>query len=539
MKPPSFLGDRRGSVAIMSAFLAFVGCVVAALAIDLGSLALNARRLQGAADLAAMAAAADIGHAQATAVGTAEANTPGAVVTTEVVVGRYTADAAIAPEARFVGGGADSNAVRVTLRTAAPIYFGALILGRNSVPVERSATAALDEQPRAMFSIGSRLAKLDGGVANDLLSALTGSSVSLTAMDYNALAATEINLLAFSDALATELDVTAGDYDALLSRHIDAGRALSVMEGLIGDQSDSALSELAAAAVGVDIQLDQLIGVEAGAPEGLGGALNASVSALDLASAMLEIGGGDRQLALGLDVPAGVAELKTSLAIGERPNNSPWLAVTREGTPIIRTSQARLYVRARTSQKLAGLAQVNLPILIELASSEARLNKIDCSPSRSVTLGVRPGVAKASVGAINEADLDDFTKDLNPTPATVVSVLGLVTVKASAQIEAADQGFTPVHFSDADISARTIKSVHATGIANGIVVSLLQRLNLDVNGLNLGGLTQALGVLLTPLGPLLDGVINPVLDTLGLKFGEADVRVHGAQCGPGAPTLVG
>jgi uncharacterized membrane protein len=535
----TFLQDQRGSIAIMSAFFALIACVLAALAVDIGSVALDARRLQGAADLAAMAAAADLDNAQTAADLTAAANNSGSSVAVNVVVGTYVADPAIAPTARFTPDGSAGNAVRVTLQTTSPIYFGSIILGKDSISLQRSATAALDRQPRAMFSIGSRLARLDRGVANQLLSGLTGSTVSLSVMDYQALASTQVNLLAFSDALATDLGVTAGDYDALLSRTVDAGRALKVIETLAGDQPDSALSKLADAATGIDLNLGQLIGVEAGAPEGLGGALDASVSALDLTNAILEIAGGDRQLALSLDAPVGVAELKTWLAIGERPNRSPWLAVTRDGAPIIRTAQARLYVRVRTSQKLAGLAQVNLPILIELASSEARLDSIDCDPKRSVTLGVRPGLAKASIGVIDESALDDFKTALRPATATVVSVAGLVKVNAKAQIEAEDQTFTPVHFGDADIRAQTRKSVHTTGMVNGIVASLLRDMEADVNGLDLGGLIKALGVLLTPLGPPLDATINPVLEVLGLKFGEADVQVHDVKCEHGLPSLVG
>ena len=60
-------------------------------------------------------------------------------------------------------------------------------------------------------------------------------------------------------------------------------------------------------------------------------------------------------------------------------------------------------------------------------------------------------------------------------------------------------------------------------------------------GLGLGNLTQSLSGLLSPLGPVLDGVVNGVLDTLGLSFGEADVTVHGATCpiNGGAAYLVG
>lgn len=538
-----FWRNERGSVAIMSAILALVGCLVAALAIDVGSVALNARRLQGAADLAAMAAAADLDNAQNAATLTAEANAPDADVTVGTVLGQYAPDPDIAPADRFVAGGAGANAVRVTLQAETRIYFGALIIGSDTVPIQRTATAALDSHPRAMFSIGSRLAQLNGGVANQVLSGLTGSTVSLSVMDYNALASTQINLLEFSDALATELDLTVGDYDSLLEQEVNAGTALSVIEGLAGDQADSALSELAAAAVDAEFSMDQLIGVEADASDGVRGALDANVSALDLANAILEIGAGDRQLALQLAVPAGIADLDATLAIGERPNNSPWLAVTREGTPIIRTAQARLYIRLTTAQKLSGLAKVNLPILIELASSEARLNAVECDPERTVTLGVRPGVAKASIGTIDESKLDDFTYALTPTQATVLSVAGLVTVKASAHVEAADAGFTAVHFSDAEIENQTVKTVKTTGMVNGVIVSLFQNMTVNVQalglGLGLGGLASALGALLAPLGPLLDGLINPLLDILGLSFGEADVRVHGARCENGTPSLVG
>src|SRR5690606_33058833 len=112
---------------------------------------------------------------------------------------------------------------------------------------------------------------------------------------------------------------------------------------------------------------------------------------------------------------------------------------------------------ARTSQKLAGLAQVNLPILVELAPSEARLETLSCTPE-GFTLGVRPGVAKASIGTIDESRLANFKQPLTVTPATFVSVAGLVTVRGSSRIEAADQGFRPVRFTEPEIDAQTIKT---------------------------------------------------------------------------------
>ncbi|WP_426039611.1 TadG family pilus assembly protein [Brevundimonas sp. DC300-4] len=253
---------------------------------------LDARRLQGAADVAAMVAAADLDNALALAEVNAAANEPGVAVETGIELGIYVADAALAPGARFTPGTVGANAVRVTLRRATPVYFGAIITGKRSMMLTRFAIAVVEQQPRAMFSLGSRMASLDGGIANQVLSGLTGSSVSLSVMDYRALADAKVNLLTCSDALATELGVTAGDYDSLLTRTVDAGRALKVLERLAGTEGDSALSKLSTAATGVQLRLGDLIGIDADAKDGLASGLDATVSALDLATAMIEVGGG-------------------------------------------------------------------------------------------------------------------------------------------------------------------------------------------------------------------------------------------------------
>lgn len=535
--------DRRGGVAIMAAAAGGLLCVATAITIDLGVLTLHARKLQGAADLAALSAARQMTQAQRIAEDTVQANiAPDLPAEVQTTLGVYTPDRSIARDQRFVAGGAAPNAVRVEATSPAPLFFSRLLLGRDRVLVTRRATAAMPETPKAMFSLGSRLASLDGGVANQLLSGLTGSTVSLKLVDYRALADLDVNLLGFTDALATDLGVTVGDYDRLLDTRVDAGRALKVLERLAGGRDGGALGKLTGAAAGVQVRLGDLIGVDAQAPDGVRQGLDASVSALDLVTAMLETGAGDRQIALNLGVPTGLSDLRVSLAIGERPNHSPWLSVTDNGEPIIRTAQARLYVRARTAQSLAGLAQVDVPILVELASSEARLQKLACHPSRSVEIGVRPGVARAFIGVIDERKLGDFKTALAPRPATLVSVLNLVTLMGKADIEAADAGFRPLTFSAADIAQHRTRTIASRSFASGLVVSLLQRLEVTLVGLDLGGLTRALGVLLAPLGPVLDGVLNPVLDLLGLKFGEADVTVHGLSCpadGRVPPRLVG
>lgn len=540
-----WLGDEKGGVAIMTAAFAGLICVLAALAVDLGSVSLKARQIQGTADLSALAAARDLARAETAARATASANLTDWQALT-VTRGGYVADARIKPEDRFSPGVSEPNAARVEVTAPAPLFFGRWILNRPNVTVRRTATAAIPGgQPQAMFSIGSRLASLDGGLANALLSGLLGSNVSLTVMDYRALAGAQVNLLQFSDALAADLGVTAGDYDALLQHEVTAGRALKVLESIAGSDTKSVLGKLTRTPVDARLKLKDLIGVEADARQGLREALNAEVSALDLIMASLETANGDRQVALDLGARAGLADVDVMLAIGERPNKSPWLTITGKDDPIIRTAQARVYLKATTAQALSGLAQVKLPVLIEAAASEARLKRINCEGARTVTLAVRPGVARARIGTIDEAKLKNFKAPLASSPATLVSVLGLVTIKAQADVEIADLSWQDVTFSASDISHQTVRSVRARGFVNGLIVSLLQRLDVDVDviglGLGLGDLAKALGALLTPLGPALDGLVQPLLDLLGLKLGEADVRVHGVQCPTQGrtPVLVG
>ena len=170
---------------------------------------------------------------------------------------------------------------------------------------------------------------------------------------------------------------------------------------------------------------------------------------------------------------------------------------------------------------------------------------IDRDPD-GVELGVRPGLASAKIGEIDESKLDDFTHTLSPTPATLLSVLGLVKLTGTADVEMADTGFGSVSISAADVADQKIKTVTSSSLASGLITTLIQRLDVTVQalglGIGLGGLVPALGVLLTPLGPVLDGAINPLLEMLGLRLGQADVRVHGLSC-PGAeetrPVLVG
>lgn len=171
MRPALFLWrDRRGGVAVVGAAGAALACLMAAVVIDGGAIMLEARALQGAADLAALSAARDLSRAQAAAEATARDNA-GPDVEVRTAIGVYRPDAAVKASDRFTPTTDvdDANAAEVTVSGAASLWFGRLVLGRDTVAISRRASAAIrPEEPVAMFSIGSRLARLDGGVANQV-----------------------------------------------------------------------------------------------------------------------------------------------------------------------------------------------------------------------------------------------------------------------------------------------------------------------------------------------------------------------------------
>ncbi|MDT9126957.1 TadG family pilus assembly protein, partial [Escherichia coli] len=81
------------------------------------------RKLQGAADLAALAAARDLPNATAAAQATAAANALGSNVMVKVVTGVYTPDRTVPAAQRFQANAASPNAARVTVNSKADLFF--------------------------------------------------------------------------------------------------------------------------------------------------------------------------------------------------------------------------------------------------------------------------------------------------------------------------------------------------------------------------------------------------------------------------------
>jgi uncharacterized membrane protein len=554
-------GDRSGAAAMLTALCLMVLVGATGFAVDIGHVYTCSRQLQGSADLAAMAAAqamadapaAPADAAQAAAQSTATLNLwPGAGTTAQATVGTYSPDPTLAPGARFTsGGGAAPNAVKVTLSAQAPLYFAQLFTGHATASLSRTATAATTQL--AAFSIGSGLASLNGGVANAVLSALTGSQVSLSVMDYQALASANVSLFDYLPALQTRAGVQAASFDQLLAAHTQPSAQLGALADALGAEGQTAAASAARvlAAASAGLAADTLSTVIDLGPYGGQDRAQANsgavvgVGALSMVDALLSVADGSRQLAFSLngDVP-GLAGLQAWLAIGQRPSNSPWLAIAQGGQVTVRTAQMRLYLQASVAPggaaSLTGGALLNLPVYLEVASASASLSAIQCAgdPSgQGFDLSVTPSLGSLAIANIDTSALNTFTQPETLTPATVVNVALLkATAFSETTLGGGPGGAQDVHFTSADIAAHTMQSVSTGNLAAATTASLLASTTLQVQvgglGVGIGGgpATALLSTALTPAAAALDGVLDQIEALAGVQLGVAYLWPNGLRC---------
>jgi uncharacterized membrane protein len=561
--------DNRGVTALVVA-LSFTALGMAtAVSIDLGSLFLNARRLQGIADLSAMAAAqglttgtttaADITAANTAATNTVAVNPWPYAVTTTVTPGVYSPDPTLSVANRFTATNTSPNAAKVTLTAPVKLVFVGLLIGNPTLQLTRTATAASTQL--TAFSIGSGLATLNGGVANALLSALTGSSVSLSVMNYNALLGANVDLFSYLSALSTRMNLTAGSYNSLLSGQVSMPTALAALGDTLNAEGQSgaasAVNQLVSASASAPpVQLSALFNLgpytnQDNSNFSTGGA-SVSLNAMSTISALLQAANGARQLQLnlGATIP-GVTAVTAYLAIGQRPSNSPWIAITNANNVIVSTAQMRLYLTATVSTNGLlpglGLLTTTLPAYVELASAQAKLASLQCASTPSqqnVTLSVLPSLGQIAIAQIqNTSTLQNFTQPvtLQSAPLLNVALLGIpvasASVYADVNLGGGANGWQSVSFSGTDIANGAMKSASVQNLTQATLGSLLG--NTSVSATVLGSLSltvsnsalqQSLINLLSPVASGLDGVVNQITSLAGVQLGVADVWVNGLRC---------
>ncbi|MBO9590391.1 TadG family pilus assembly protein [Devosia sp.] len=541
----SFLRDRSGNMAVLFATAFSLSGVIGAIAVDAAALYHERRVIQSTVDLAAISAARNPERAEEIA---ADVLTQAGFVDQAglvVTVGRFDADATRAPEDRFVPNGSPANAVKVQFERPGTLHFAASFTQSPMV----GATGLATVTPEVSFSLGSRLASLNGGIANALLGTLLGTTVSLSVADYNGLASVRVDALSFLNALALEVGLEAGSYDELLATKAYAGDIAAALASLVTGAQKTALTTLANAGNGNSVPLGKLFDLGrygSLALDSAGSVLNARLSALEILSAAAALADGDKQiwLSLGGNLP-GIAALSVELSIGEPPQGGGWFAIGPVDT-VIRTAQVRLRIDA---QFLGGLvlqgAVIRLPLWLDLAHAEARVAGATCPdrdhPNGTAHIAVLPGALELAVGKVTNAQMRDFGAALPVTPVRILDAL-LLQISASAHVEVAQTTPVMLEFSSSDIGAARLKTAKTTTLVSSLGQSLLGDLKLEISVLGLGlsplnVIANALKTAITPIAAPLDSIVNTLLTTLGLGIGEADVRVYGVRCLN--PVLVG
>ena len=534
-----FIIDERGNIAIMAAacMLVVTGC--AALGVDVGAIFTDKRRAQSAADLAAIVAASDITRAPRAAAATVAKNNfpPDSLVAVET--GIYKADTSLVPQQRFSVGATPANAVRVTMQTRTPLFFGKVLTGDSTMNLRVTSVASTTQL--ATFAIGSRLASLNGGLLNQLLGQMLGTSLSLSAMDYQALANAKINLFDFMSALATRANLTGVSYDSLLQSNLKVTDIVAALQssGVTGTAS-SALSSVGSSLAGVTtkVTLGNLInaGPYSDMIVGQQPKVGVDLAALDLLSATAQLANGTHQIAtnLKLGLP-GIASVALQITVGERPVGSSWITIGQAGASV-HTAQTRILAVVNLLGS-GSVGAVNLPVYVEVAAGTATLNNVSCGypniSSSTAQLGVSPGIVDAWIGGVSSADMTNFTSKPNPPAATIVD-LGAIKVTGRAHATMANSAPTNVNFTYADIQAQTHKTVNTTSFTSSLTGSLLGDLTLAIQlgplALPIPGLGSQVTSIISGATASIDTLLNTVLQTLGVGLGQADVWVAGIRC---------
>lgn len=549
-----FWRDRSGSVAVVTVMLLGVLFGMAAITVDASRFYLAKRRQQGMTDLAAVAAAASLANARAAAGASLAANGVPAADLAAVELGRYAADPTVPAAQRFTAGGAGANAVRVTLTSTPTSVFGRLFgvakatVGTRSVAVNANVAA---------FALGSTLASLDGGLLNGLLGGLTGTTLSLSALDYAGIAGANVDLFGLSNALAARVGAT-GSYASLAATTV---RVADVLRAAADAGAASGMTAATAAALraiataigpsGPSLSFGSLVAFGAYGTLAVGSPppVAAQLPVLPLVAAAARLGGGSAEVSANLLPAAGSAVTGATVKVvfGSPTAGSSYAAVGPVGTTL-HTAQTRVLLTLKLAP-LGAIANVlTLPLYVEVAPATATLSAVGCSAGAPVdpaaTLLVSPGAVDAWIGAVSDAMLTNTTSPVSASPAVLTSVSlplvgDLLVVTGRAHATVSNTASTAVPFRQAEIAAGTMKTTATTDYTSSLLSNLFSGLQLggSVAGLPVavpGTVTGGIGALLqADLAPV-DAALSNTLGALGVTVGDADTWVRAVRCGQGA-----
>lgn len=477
---PAFPVRQRGSMTVAIVFAVIVGLVLLGVA-QLGYAYYMKREIQKASDLAALSAVqvlglgapADCARAQQAGRTAVLANVPAILdtfsaddVTVECKVWDSTRADASGMYVFDPAAGQTPNALRITVNKTLNSLLPDIVV--DGAPV-RVVSVAVSTRPVAVFTVGSRLVRLQkGGLLSQLLATVGATPAQLDILDAAGLASVNITPSGLLEALGLPVSVATGvgtpaqlaalnnlTLGQLLQATVTvmnkAGDTANVGIGLLGSAIDEVLKVMP---VNIPVKLFGDGGVlDLNLASGdINSALQANVNALNVLETALVIANGQNLVNLGLNVP--LLGVQAQARIVEPPS----IGVGGVGAQAT-SAGIRVYLRANTSNiPLVGplLAntlgtRIDLPIIIDVAQSTGTVSKLCQAPltESQATIDVTSSVANICLGRFPgmASDTDDLknnflslTNSCQPSsfaaiqPYRVLNVLNLLPLTSKVTL---------------------------------------------------------------------------------------------------------
>lgn len=566
------LRAQRGAIGIFNAFALSLGILFVVLALDTGRLALEKRRLQEIADLAAIDALQQAGLC-----GGVESMSAAAVrAAAQQSAARNGYDGNLSTEAGAVQLGVastDASGIRQFTSTADAAASAVQVIARHQVvrsliaggwyggTVNLSATGVAQREPLAGFWVGSFLASIDSedsAVLDAVLGGMLGSAVSLDVVSYEGLVDADLTLAQLIEGAALAgVGLSANSVEGLLASNVTVAEFLSIMAAALGAEGDAtaaaAINEMqAAATVAGDILIGDLLNVTIDNPEE---ALESSVDVFALGSAALQLAREGETL--NVSVPVSIPMLGTAVDVSMHITDAPQIAIGPPGRDengnwktAASTAQMQIQIDAVIADvTLLGLvnASLTLPIAVEAARTDAWLASIDCAsvsqPAHRVTIGALTGAASVALGRYT--DLSDPASLVEGASADITTLLGVPVAEVDisalpvarpsvAQDVVYDVTFDQNGNNEPNLPQRETVGSPLGSTLDNATQSLVDSLDLTVNplgvlplGVTTDGIeTSLLNVVLDPVLTTLDtAVLEPLFSALGIHLGGADIEL--------------
>lgn len=420
---------QRGSMTVAIVFAVIVGLVLLGVA-QLGYAYYMKREMQKASDLAAlsavqvlgMGAPADCARAQAAGQAAVLANVPNILDTftaSDVTVECKLWDTSRADASGMYlfdpASGQVPNALRITINKTLKSLLPDMIGGGAAV---QTISVAANTQPVAVFTVGSRLLRLQkGGLLSQLLATVGATPAQLDILDAAGLASVNITPSGLLEALGLPVSVATGvGTPAQLAalNNLTLGQLLQATLTVMNKAGDTAGASLGLLTNAINVVLNvmpvnlpvKLFGdggvLDLNVISGdVNSALQANINALNVLETALVIANGQNLVNLGLNVP--LLGVQSQVRIVEPPS----IGVGGVGTQAT-SAGIRVYLRANTSNiPLVGplLAntlgtKIDLPVIIDVAQSTGTVSKLCQAPltESQATIDVTSSVANICLG---------------------------------------------------------------------------------------------------------------------------------------------